>query len=168
MAVANKYVDANLAVAVDKKANSLALAACGLFVGVCTFETLAADDDGSIYRIFKGIDPNLIPVSLRMACDAITAGTDYDFGFYDSLEEGGLEIDKDCLADGINPSAGYSRILALDALVTVDLANATKRIYELAGQTLATKRVSYDLAITANTVGSSASTITVTGIFAQG
>lgn len=168
MGVINDYVDASLAVAVAKKGHSLALAACGLYVGVMTFEVAAADSDGSIYRLFKGIDPNLIPVSLRMACDAITGGTDYDFGFYDSLEEGGLEIDKDILANGINPSAGYSRILALDALVDVDLADARKRIFELCGHTLTTRRVSYDLCITANTVGSGAGTVTVTGLFAQG
>lgn len=168
MAVINDYIDSNLAVAVAKKAPGFALAAAEGFDFICTFEVAAADDDASIYRLVKGIDPNLIPMSLRLACDAITGMTDVDLGFYDSKEEGGLEIDKDILADGINPSSGYSRILALDALVTVDLANAQKRIYELCGHTLTTKRVSYDLCLTANTVGSGAGTITVFGHFVQG
>lgn len=168
MAVRNEYVDSNLAVAVDKKADSLALAACGLYVGISTFEIAAADDNASIFRLFKGIDPHLIPVSLRVACDALTGCNDVDFGFYDSLAEGGLEIDKDILADGIDISAGYSRILALDALVTVDIANAKKRIFELCTHTLSTRRISYDLAMTANTIGSGAGTVTVIGLFAQG
>jgi len=168
MAVINDYVDSNLAVAVGKKANAINLAKAEAFAFIATFEMAAADDDGSKYRIAKGIDPNLIPLSLRVACDAITGCNDVDFGFYDSLEEGGLEIDKDCLADGIDISSGYSRILALDALVTVNLANAQKRIFELCGHTLSTRHVSYDLVMTANTAGSGAGTVTVYGFFVQG
>lgn len=168
MAVINDYVNSNLAVATSKKAHAMDLAAAEAFFLVSTFEIAAADSDGSIYRICKGINPNLIPVSLRVSCDAITGGTDYDLGFYDSLEEGGLEIDKDILADGINPSAGYSRILGLDGLVTVDLANAQKTIMQLCGHTPSTKRTSYDLCVTANTVGTGAGTMTIIGVFVQG
>lgn len=167
MAVRNEYVDS--VVSSGKKGNAIDLVAADVFCGIATFEVAAADDDASIFRLFKGIDANLIPISMRVACDALTGSTDWDFGLYDSLDEGGLEIDKDIFADGINLSAGYSRILALDALVTVDIANSRKRIWELvSGATLSTRRVSYDICATANTIGSGAGTVTVFAYFVQG
>jgi len=165
-AVENKYVDA--AIVAGKLGSSLTQAASGLYMGVATFEVAAADDNGSIYRIFKSVDPNLIPVSLRLSCDAIDSATDYDCGLYDTLENGGAEVDKDIFADGINIAAGFSRILGLDLLVAVDLANAKKRMWELvSGLTLNNKKGGYDIALTANTVGTAAGTITVVGIFAS-
>lgn len=166
MGVRNEYVDATIAA--GSKGNAIDMLAAQAYFGVATFEVAAADDDASIFRLFKNVDPHLIPLTLRVACDALTGSTDWDMGLYAPLEAGGAEIDKDILADGINLSAGYSRILALDALVTVDLANARKRIFELAGHTLSTRKNAYDICLTANTIGSGAGTVTVFGTFIQG
>lgn len=139
-----------------------------IFGGVATFEIAAADDDASIIRIFKNVPAEVVILSLRLSCDALTGMTDVDCGLYDPDERGGAVIDKDILADGLNPSAGYSRILGLDCLKDVDLANAQKRLYQIAGHTFDTKKPGYDIALTFNTIGSGAGTIMVVGLFLQG
>lgn len=165
-AVVNDYVNAN--VAAGKKGGAFSQIAGNIFVGMETFEVAAADDILSVYRLFKSVDSNMIPLSLRVACDALTGMTDVDFGLYDPLEAGGAVADIDILADGINMSAGYSRILALDALVSVDLADAKKRLWELLGLTLNTKKAGYDICMTAKAEPTGAGTVTVTGLFVQG
>lgn len=167
MAVRNEYANANT------EAGKLDISALvdgqGLIKGgIATFEIAAADDDASVIRIFKNVPAEVIPLSLRLSCDALTGCTDVDCGLYDPDERGGAEIDKDILADGLNPSAGYSRILGLDCLKDVDIANAQKRLYQLAGHTFLTKKPGYDIALTFNTIGSGAGTITVVGLFLQG
>lgn len=168
-AVEDKYL--TTALVAGKKGVGLDSIAGNLFIGVATFEIAAADDNGSVYRLFKNVDSSLIPVSMRVSCDAITGCNDVDFGLYDSLDDGGAVVDKDCLGDGLDISAGYSRILGLDALVSVDLAEVRKRLWELVDAvtlTLNTKKGCYDIAMTANTVGSGAGTVSVVAIFAQG
>lgn len=169
-AVINDYVGST-ALQAEKKGQGLDQVAGNLFIGVVTFEVAAADSDASIYRLFKDVNSSLIPVSMRVSCDAITGCSDVDFGLYDSLDAGGAVVDKDCLGDGLDISAGYSRILGLDCLVNVDLSEARKRLWELVDAvtlTLNTKKGAYDIAMTANTVGSGAGTVTVVAIFAQG
>lgn len=164
-AVEDKYVDADLVA--GKKSEAIDMAAGQLYVGIATFEVAAADEDGSIYRIFKSVDASLIPVSMRLSCDAITGMSDVDCGLYDT--NGGAVVDKDCLADALNPSAGYTRILGLDCLKDVDLALVKSRLWQhVSGLTLNTKKGSYDIALTANTVGSGAGTISVIAVFTNG
>ena len=61
MAVENKYVNAN--VAADKKAIPALINGDEGKVAVTTFEVAAADDDGSIFRVFA-INSNMIPHSI--------------------------------------------------------------------------------------------------------
>lgn len=164
MAVQDKYVDANLVA--GKKADGLAAIEGNLFIGIATFEVAAADDNDSIYRVFKNVDPNLIPVSMRISCDALTSANDWNVGLWET--ELGAVVDENALADALDLSAGYSRILGLDGLAAVDLADVKKRVYELAGHTLTTKKPGYDIALKAVAAGSGAGTVTVVGIFAQG
>lgn len=164
MAVLDEYVNASLiSTASRRRADAKNVNGQQLLHLVQTFEVAAADDDGSVYRIFPNIPCTAVIRSLRVACDALTGSTDWDVGLY--LPNYGAVVDKDILADGINLSAGYSRILALDGLVTVDLANANKMLYELpingAALTLKTRSQFYDICMTANTVGSGAGTVTV-------
>lgn len=168
MAVINDYVDSNLAVATGKKANALSVGAAEAHFGAVTFEIAAADSDGSIYRLFKSLDPCLIPISVEIYNDAITGGTDFDLGFYETVEAGGAVIDKDVLKDGADLSSAHASGSALDGLGSVDVADRVKRIFELCGHTLTTRKPGYDMALTANTVGSGAGTVTVIAIFVQG
>ena len=166
MAVINDYVDSNIA---SGKLNSGALVNGGAVKVVpVTFEIAAADDDASIYRVLKDINPDLIPVKIELYTDAMTGATDYDLGIYLPLSEGGAEIDKDVFLDGKDVNAGNLKASPIDGMTNVNIANLQKKIFEHAGHTIATKKRGYDIAITANTVGSGAGTVTVVFYFIQG
>lgn len=167
MAVENKYVNSDIVA--NKKAVAALVHGAELMCAIATFEVAAADDDGSVYRLFN-VNPHYIPVAIWVTNDAITGGTDYDLGLYKPSVNGvsGAVIGKDIFADGMNLSSAHLRTAALDGLVTVDAANSTKKIYEHAGDTLSTRELSYDIALTANTVGSGAGTVTVVGYFVFG
>ncbi len=163
MAVENKYVNTNIAAG---KKSEVIVAGADTVTLIETFEVAAADDDGSIYRVFKGLNPELVPQSIIVTNDAITSGTDYDIGFYEGLDDNlGAVIDKDALADGLDLSSAHIEGAGLSGLVTVDVADVKKKIWELAGQTVTTKKKEYDIALTANTVGSAAGTISVKATF---
>lgn len=162
MAVENKYVNT------DAAANNLVGAAAGgaeIVVKQETFEVAAADSDGSVYRVFKGLAADLILVDLKIANDAITGGTDWDAGFYET--DLGAVVSKDCLLNGGDLSSAHARGSELSGMSAVDVANVKKSIYEIAGHTASTKKASYDLALTANTVGSGAGTVSVIATFAR-
>lgn len=163
MAVQDKYVDANIVA--GKNTNPAFSQGAALMAAVATVEVAAADDNGSVYRFFKGVPGDLILISAKLACDAITAATDYDLGLYQTNL--GAVVDKDCFADGIDISAGYAFGSEKEMVVTVDPANIQKRIYEIGGHTIVTRKHSYDIALTANTVGSAAGTISIRALFLQ-
>lgn len=165
MAVEDKYIDSN--VAAGKQPASVA-GSLGAEVRefVVTFELAAADDDGSVYRLFKNLSPDLIPVSIQVRCDAITSGTSFDLGFYNT-GVGGAVINKNVLMSAQTLASALTTSPA-DGLANVDIANRAKRIYELCGHTQSTKKAGYDLCLTANTVGSAAGTVTIHARFAQG
>lgn len=168
MAVEDKYTNANIVA--GKKATAAFSEGDKMVTLIETFEVAAADDDGSIYRLFKDINPMLIPVEIKVYNDAITAGTDYDLGFYETTEAGqvGPVIDADALSAAMDMSAGAGHLTPKDGLAAVDIANAQQRLFEIAGQTFPLIKKSYDVAVTANTVGSAAGTVTVVMICVQG
>ncbi len=168
MAVENKYVNANT------EASKLTEAA---FVhgdktvsAVVTFEVAAADSDASVYRLLKNVPADLIPVQIHIASDAITSGNDWDLGFYKPTVDGvnGAVIDADKLANTLDLSSASTWASPKDGLENLDLNEVQERIYTLAGDTLDTKEIGYDIALTANTVGSAAGTISAKFIFVQG
>lgn len=165
MAVENKYVNSD--VAAGKLAKAIHSNGGKVFAMIETFEVAVADDDGSVYRLFKNLPPDLIPLSMEVYNDAITGGTDYDIGFYETGVAGAV-IDKDKLADGLDMSSAAAKGSPKDGLAAVGLDEIKEMIYELAGHTTATRKTGYDLAITANTVGAAAGTISVVALFGQG
>jgi hypothetical protein len=123
-------------------------------VSVAGYTTVAAaDDDTSTYLLIKSVPSSFRPVRATIQTDAITGGTDYDIGFYNSVT--GVVVDKDILVDG-QTLATASR--TLDGLSNVDLADlgALKSIAELLGLTPTTAKATYDIVLTGNTVGSAA------------
>lgn len=171
MAVENKYVDSNLAS--GKITNPAFTHGAQVFAAVAIAAVAAADDNGSVYRLFKNVDPDLIPLQIIITNSAITAGTDYDLGLYETLTDGqgGTVIDKDCFVDGADLSSAHaegSGISGLTATATIALTDAQKKIYEIAGHTLTTRKRGYDIALTGNTVGTAAGTVVVKALFIQG
>lgn len=175
MAVEDKYGLSDLES--EKRGNAAFLGLGNLVGGTGIIEVAAADDDGSVYRIFTGLSGALVPLFGWVNNDAITGGTDYDLGFYESRRSGtsdvgGAVVDADKLIDGANLSnanaLGSELVMLGGAGSQYDMSEGQEKIYQLAGQTVTTKKRSYDIAWTANTVGSAAGTIVLKGIFIQG
>lgn len=155
MAVVDAFVTQNassVAADVDIAARSNGEKVKTLFA---SFEVAAADSDGSIYRIGR-ISPMAIIKSIKILNDAITGATDYDIGVYKRLEVGGAVVSKDCLLNGRDINAGQATFAEVFA---PDPANVGKALYQLASVTDYNEAGSYDLAVTANTVGSAAGTV---------
>lgn len=165
-AVVNTYV--NALTAAGKLDKGVFTDGVGAVVMIQTFATAAADDDGSIYRLFKSISPNLICVRASVYNDAITGGTSWDLGIYDAVSEGGAVINKNIFMSAQDLSSAHAPGASLNGLGNLAVASVTKMIFEQAGHTILTKHRGYDIALTANTVGSGVGNITVVMEFAQG
>lgn len=118
-------------------------------------DVAAADDDGSVYRVCRAHTSQRL-FSVHITNAAITSGTDWDFGAYETAANGGALIDKDNIVD--------ARTMASAVAVPTALAFTTgsdygKRLWEILGYTSDPCK-EIDLAWTANTVGSGAGTIT--------
>ena len=155
MAVENKYVDAATALG-----NTAEPGANGHEVirYVANAAIAAADDDGSIYRLFKDIPSSFRPTRAIVMTDGITGGTDYELGVYDrnlgAVVSKGLFMTNQTMA-----SASRS----LDGLANVSVLNIGNKatIAELLSLTPSTAKPAYDIALTADTVGTAAGNVTV-------
>ena len=160
MAVENKYTNAD--VAAGKLTSASSVTGDKDVTIFFNFEVAAADDNGSVYRIAKSVNSNSIVKEITLFNDAITAATDYDIGLYETTGEDGVDgpvIDKDVYLDGEDISSGNARASAVNGLTAIAIENIDKTIYENGGATLETKKRNYDIAITANVVGTAAGTI---------
>lgn len=160
MAVEDKYVDSKL----ESGFHTAAMFehGCSTFTAVATVSVAAADDDGSVYRLFANMPSNAVPVSICIHNTAVTGGTDYDLGLY---KAGGVVVDKDILADGLDMSTARTVATVNNAgMTTIAIADGVKTFAELSAQD--DPDASYDIVLTANTVGTAAGTIRVTGTFA--
>ena len=163
MAVENKYVGTLTAAG---KLDRAAVTQGDRVIWVSnTVEIAAADDDGSIYRLFKSVPSNMIPVEITIMTDGITGATDYDLGLY-KVGVAGAVVVKDVLMNGQTMASALTRAtghqLGLSA-VNIDAVKST--LATLSAQTA--PDLSYDIALTANTVGTAAGTISVTAVFVQ-
>jgi hypothetical protein len=138
----------------------------GIIAFAGTFEKVATDSNGSIYRLFK-VNKNMVPIQIDINCDAITGATDYDLGLYETLENGGAVKDKDVLMASANISAGKALGSEQNGLAGLGVANIGKQVYELAGETDDSGSSEYDVSLTADTAGTGAGTISVRAIFAK-
>lgn len=133
-----------------------------------TFEVAAADDNGSIYRVVPNFNPSNIIKAIKISNDAITGGTNYDVGVYQPDSRGGAVVDKDILAEGLDMSVAATNGAPKDGLKDVNIDSLHKPLYEILGLTIDQVKGGYDIAITADTVGSAAGTITVDVEYIEG
>lgn len=163
MAVVDKYVNADLEAGAlaNSSINGGSAQTTALVV---TFEVDSGDDDGSVYRLFRINSQNSF-LFFHYFNDAITGGTDYDIGLYETVDNGGAVVDADLFLDGASVASASTANQIKDALGTVDRANYAKSIAEMLGLTRDPNK-EYDVAITANTVGSATGTITVRALIA--
>lgn len=129
------------------------------------FTVLAADNNGSVYRVFKDMDPDFVPLEIWIANSANTAGTNYGLGLYNPQK--GAVINATCLAATLDMSAAAASFVpgtAKNGLNAISPYAYTplKRLWELAGVTDVRKRpISYDIAFTATTVGTAGGNIAI-------
>lgn len=133
----------------------------GRIVTVCgTFEKAAGDGDGSVIKLFK-LPANAIPIRGELNNDALAGCTDVDFGVYE--EDGVTVADKDLFLDGADINAGKAIGSEQNLLANLGgadpVANIGKRLWELLGLTVKTKKEGYIAALTLNTAGAAAGTI---------
>lgn len=167
MAVEDKFI--NTEVAAGKKGAASKVSGAKLLIVTWAFEVAAADDDASVYRLAR-IPANAIPIKGELYADALTGSTDWDLGLY-KPGVGGAVVDKDLLADGLDPASGEAITAGLNLVTNLGgadpVGNFGKQLWELLGLS-APNRQGYDLALTANTVGSGAGTISGYLMFALG
>lgn len=129
-----------------------------LRTAVATVEVAAADDDGSVYRFFR-LPSNARVVSARIYNDAITGGTAYELGLYQTAANGGAVVDADVYGSAI--SMASARVSPLDALFeALNIDQGEKRVWENAALTT-DPQIEYDVCLTGTTVGTAAGTITL-------
>jgi len=146
-----------LAEAVPMRADSSQLSAGVCKQIVATVAVAAADDDTSVFRLCRVHSSWTLP-SCILFNDALTSGTDWDLGLYQTAENGGAEVDKDVYADGF--SLATASVVGVErAFGTRDINKVENRVWQDAGLS-ADPGVFYDLCLTANTIGSAAGDIT--------
>lgn len=168
MAVVTAWV--NSSVEAEKKGNTANVMPGKLFAFACTFEIAAADSDASIFRLAR-LKSNMIPVSLLLNCDALTDSTSWDMGLY---KTNGDVQDVDCFMAATDISTGYGIGSEINCLSALPIDDIGKKLWEITAVaavgtiTIENKEDAYDLALTANTIGSAAGTISVRGLFIAG
>ena len=162
MAVIDAYVNANFLAGTRVPPHEAGYGTMRVLVG--TFETAAADDNNSIYRLAR-VPANWVPVSLYIDCDAVTGMNDVNIGFHRTAENGGAaaETDANILDDAKDLS---SALVNSWAMTDFDPANAGKTVGELAGATVLTQDKEYDLTLLAIAAASAAATVSYRAVFA--
>lgn len=159
MAVEDKYINSDL---VAGKKGAIGRTHGGEKICMVeTFEISSADSATSVYRVFKNLNPELIPVAIRISTDALGGSCALDVGLHISGVAGAAK-DADVFSDG------YSAVSAArdaDALNTPAIENLVKPLYEHAGDTVATRESGYDLTVTLAAVAASTGTVTLKAEF---
>jgi len=121
-----------------------------------TVAVAAADDDNSLYHFFK-VNSNDSVKSLKVFNDAITGGTDYNVGLYDT--DGATEVDDNLFADAIS-LATASTVGVEVRFEASDINTVNQKIWELLGLSEDPQK-DYYLTLKGVTVGSAAGDISV-------
>jgi hypothetical protein len=139
---------------------------------VALVSVAAADDDGDIFFVerFKATDRILAVFCWNTA---ITAGTDYDLGFYEAEEHGSAttptEVDHDALGAAIDMSSARDALSEADAAMGIVAGLVGKALWEMCAVAAAPDPpVQYDMALTANTVGTVAGSILLIILYTSG
>ena len=156
------FVDSN--VEAGELASAVKTSGVAEIVRVVTFETAAADAAGDVKALFR-VGAHEIPVEGWLISDAIAGATDLDVGFYRDSQ---VVVDKDALADGLDPNAGIAFASRLDLLAALAVEErGVLTMFEIANDVATTDVIghipndSYVVAITLNSEVTAAGTVTV-------
>lgn len=136
-----------------------------LYVASATVEVAAADDNASVYRMFR-VWSGWRVVQLLLFNDAITSGSAYDVGLYQTAENGGAVVDADCWASDVTMVSARATSGPLDCTFeALNIDKIEKTVWEVAAIAVTTILADptrwYDVCLTGDTVGSGAGTISM-------
>lgn len=140
-----------------------------------TVAVAAGDDDGSVYRFVRVQSTDKL-LSIHCVHDTVLAGTGYECGLYDTAANGGAAVDIDCYQGeftmvGAVPAvphvlatAAYHELLwgAVHGVEDIE-----QRVWADAGLS-ADSKTSYDICLTAGTVGTAAGDISMIVYYVDG
>jgi len=132
------------------------------------FTVAAADDNGSVYRVFRQVPGDLRFLQAALANEAITGGTQFSLGIYRPGIGGAvIDIDAFCLNQDLSAArASLFPGVALNAGNLVTIGNIGKKLFELAGHTDSNRLSAYDICLTGTTVGTAAGIVALMMLFA--
>lgn len=125
----------------------------------------AADDDTSKFLVAQ-IPSDAIIKSIRVRNTAITAGTSYGLGLYETVDNASTVIDATIFASAMDLSSAHAHGADLDGLSNLAITSDDQRVIELVNAKNSTnyssgEKTMYDLVLTAATIGSAAGTVVV-------
>jgi hypothetical protein len=130
-----------------------------------TVEVAAADDNASVFRMFR-VHSSWRVQQLLLFNDAITSGTQYDVGLYQTAANGGAVVDADCWANNVTMVSARGATGPLDlTFATLNIDKIEKTVWEVAAVAVTTLLADpnrwYDICLTADAAGSGAGTISM-------
>lgn len=157
---------ANDQLAVGKSAEAVNVSGNKVVKMIQAIDFTTEDGAGAIYRLFR-VGSNMIPIDIKVVCEAIAGAADCDLGIYEE-GIGGKALDADVFADGFTLAAAAGFTAPLNGLNSLTIADLGKMVYELAGHTRDNKDVGYDICLTANSAATAAGKAVVIATFIQG
>lgn len=113
------------------------------------FTIPTTDGNGSTYCIMQGVPAGAIISELWGEIDADADFTSLSVGLYDS--DLGTAKAIACYSLHQNVAAGSTKLAPFDLMLALTHAQTKQRVWELAGDTITTKKARYDLVATAVT-----------------
>ena len=150
MAVINNYVDTDIVA--GKLGVNTRVQGGQMRTAIQSFVVGSTDAAGSIYRIFKGMSPDIVIKSVRLYNDALTGATSVSFGAYGVLDLDGVGAivgSGNQIASAVDISAGNpvtATSLVFDKQISI--VNREVPLFTLVGHTQSTKLPAYDLCLT--------------------
>ena len=126
---------------------------------VGTVEVAAADDNNSVYR-FVRVRSNARISSVEHASDAVTGGTDYNIGVWDTAANGGVVVSENLFSDAIDMSSAHAFTDGTYETTATNIASVEQELWQLLGLSSDPGK-DYDIAAIGITVGTGAGTISL-------
>jgi hypothetical protein len=115
-----------------------------------TVETAAADDAGSVYRLFR-VRSSWRIAQLLVGHDAITGMSTADIGVYDTAENGGAVVSVNLFASAIDMTSASAGLVDRTYEATAaNIAKVEQALWQMLGLS-ADPMKEYDIAVTATT-----------------
>lgn len=130
-----------------------------------TLEKGAGDSNNSVYR-FARVKSNVRISAINLLNDAITGGTAYSCGVYETAANGAAVVSIALFASGVDLSSARAAPLDIRHQAS-DINTVEKRLWELLGLDKDPNK-EYDICLTGVTAGGGAGTITLKVQYAAG